>query len=138
MLFFIVLDIKKQLKEGINNIVKDLETKCPEDKNKEKYKTYMLGVKDTLTNLDTLIKTIEQDYDQPGISNSVIVHMDGYDGIEEYDTLGFLESFEDIEELLYETKDILSNYKNEEDYEDIEDIDGDWDEFGYGENGEVD
>ena len=138
MLFFIVLDIKKQLKEGINNIVKDLETKCPEDKNKEKYKTYMLGVKDTLTNLDTLIKTIEQDYDQPGISNSVIVHMDGYDGIEEYDTLGFLDTFDDIEELLYETKDILSNYKNEEDYEDIEDINEDWDEFGYGENGEVD
>lgn len=138
MLFFIVLDIKKQLKEGINNIVKDLETKCPEDKNKEKYKTYMLGVKDTLANLDTLIKTIEQDYDQPGISNSVIVHMDGYDGIEEYDTLGFLDTFDDIEELLYETKDILSNYKNEEDYEDIEDINEDWDEFGYGENGEVD
>ena len=138
MLFFIVLDIKKQLKEGINNIVKDLETKCPEDKNKEKYKTYMLGVKDTLTNLDTLIKTIEQDYDQPGISNSVIVHMDGYDGIEAYDTLGFLENFDDIEELLYETKDILSNYKNEEDYEDIEDINEDWDEFGYEENGEVD
>ena len=138
MLFFIALDIKKQLEKGINAIVKDLETKCPEDKNKKNYKAYMKGVKDTLSNLDTLLKTIELEYDQPGVNNSVIVHMSNFDGIEEYDTLGFLETFEDIEELLCETKNILSNYKNEEDYEDIEDIDEDWDEFGYGENGEVD
>ena len=140
MLFFIVLDIKKQLKEGINNILKDLETKCPEDKNKEKYKTYMLGVKDTLANLDTLIKTIEQDYDQPGISNSVIVHMDGYDGIEEYDTLGFLESFEDIEELVTMTRDMLDEQENKEDYGADEDFQkegqDDWDEDEY--NSEID
>lgn len=138
MLFFIALDIKKQLEKGINAIVKDLETKCPEDKNKKNYKAYMKGVKDTLSNLDTLLKTIELEYDQPGVNNSVIVHMNNFDGIEEYDTLGFLETFEDIEELLSVTESTLSEYGNEEDYEDIEDINEDWDEFGYGENGEVD
>lgn len=138
MLFFIVLDIKKQLEKGVNNIVKDLEAKNPESKNNKVHKAYMKGVKDTLSNLDALLKTIGLEYDQPGVSNSVIVHMDNFDGIEEYDTLGFLETFEDIEELLCETKNILSNYKNEEDYEGIEDINEGWDEFGYGENGEVD
>lgn len=131
MLFFIVLDIKKQLEKGINNIVKDLEAKNLESKNNKGYKAYMKGVKDTLSNLDTLLKTIELEYDQPGVNNSVIVHMNNFDGIEEYDTLGFIDTFEDINELLSVTESMLSEYGNKEDWEEEED-DEDQDEFGYG------
>ena len=129
MLFFIALDIKKQLEKGINAISKDLETKNPESKNNKVHKAYMKGVKDTLSNLDTLLKTIELEYDQPGVSNSVIVHMDNFDGIEEYDTLGFIDTFEDINELLSVTESMLSEYGNKEDWEED---DEDQDKFGYG------